>query len=40
MSLLRVSGVSVRLGGLQILDDVSLHVPEHTIVGLMWSVAL
>lgn len=35
MSLLRVSGVSVRLGGLQILDDVSFQVPENTIVGLI-----
>ena len=35
MSLLSVSGVSVRLGGLQILDDVSLTVPEGAIVGLI-----
>lgn len=35
MSLLRVSGVSVRLGGLQILEDVSLTVPEGAIVGLI-----
>jgi branched-chain amino acid transport system ATP-binding protein len=35
MSVLRVSSVSVRLGGLQILDDVSLTVPEGEIVGLI-----
>lgn len=35
MSLLRVSSVSVRLGGLQILDDVSLSVPDGAIVGLI-----
>ena len=35
MSLLRVSGISVRLGGLQILDDVSLDVPEGKVVGLI-----
>ena len=35
MSVLRVSGVSVHLGGLQILDDVSLTVPEGQIVGLI-----
>jgi len=35
MSLLRVSNISVRLGGLQILDDVSLTVPEGAIVGLI-----
>lgn len=35
MSLLSVSSVSVRLGGLQILDDVSLAVPEGAIVGLI-----
>ncbi|MHB0929524.1 MAG: ABC transporter ATP-binding protein [Candidatus Nanopelagicales bacterium] len=35
MSLLRVSGISVRIGGLQILDGVSLEVPEGRIVGLI-----
>lgn len=35
MSLLRVQGLSVRLGGLQILDNVSLEVPPGAIVGLI-----
>ena len=35
MSLLRVEGLSVRLSGLQILDDVSLEVPSGKIVGLI-----
>lgn len=35
MSILRVRDVSVRIGGLQILDGVSLDVPEGSIVGLI-----
>ena len=35
MSLLRVEGLSVRLGGLQILDNVSLEVPQGKIIGLI-----
>lgn len=35
MSLLRVRDLSVRIGGLQILDNVSLEVPEGSIVGLI-----
>lgn len=35
MSLLRVRDLSVRIGGLQILDGVSLEVPEGKIIGLI-----
>lgn len=35
MSVLRVRDLSVRFGGLQVLEDVSLEVPEGTIVGLI-----